>query len=288
MKTEITIKDIMGRDAVRTKFQEMLGAKTQGFITSVLQIVASNGMLSNADPYSIYNAAAVAATLDLPINNSLGFAYIVPYNVRQKDGTYKQMAQFQIGYKGFIQLAQRSGQFRTISAKEIYEGQLIESDPLRGYRFDFTTRKSDQIIGFAGYFQLLTGFEKVLYMTVDEMQSHGARFSKTYKNGLWQSDFVGMGTKTVLKLLLSKYAPLSIEMQRATITDQGVIKDENATEVQYVDNEDTEVDKEKERLLLMLNDCQTIADVDMLRESLPDVDNEVFESKIADLKGGKK
>jgi recombination protein RecT len=225
-----TAKELFSQDNVKGKFQELLGKKAQGFITSVLQIVASNSMLVNADPYSVYNAAALAATLDLPLNNNLGFAYIVPY---------KNLAQFQLGYRGFIQLAQRTGLFQTIAACPIYEGQIVEANPLTGYKFDFTKRDSDKIIGYAGFFKLLNGFEKTLYMTKEELNKHGKAYSQTYKKGmgLWETNFDAMATKTVIKLLLSKFAPLSIEMQRAVITDQAVINDVDTDDVTYVDND---------------------------------------------------
>jgi recombination protein RecT len=239
----LTVKNLFARDEVRNKFQELLGKRAPGFITSVLQAVASNQLLSKAEPASVYHSAAVAATLDLPLNNNLGFAYIVPYNQSYKDeaGNWqkKQVAQFQMGYKGFIQLAQRSGQFKTIAATKIFDGQLVESNPLTGYKFDFTKKDSDKIIGYASFFQLLNGFEKTLYMTVEELKAHGARFSQTAKSGkgLWNDDFEGMAIKTVLKLLLSKFAPLSIEMQKAVITDQAVINDADKDDVTYVDHE---------------------------------------------------
>lgn len=239
----ITTKELFSDEKIRAKFQGMLGKKAQGFITSVLQIVASNAMLAKAEPNSIYNAAAVAATLDLPLNNNLGFAYIVPYNQSFQDaeGNWqkKQVAQFQLGYKGFIQLAQRSGQFKTIAATPIYEGQLIEENPLTGFVFDFGAKTSDTVIGYAAYFSLINGFEKTLYMTIEEVKKHGGKYSKTFaiKSGLWNTDFDTMATKTVIKLLLSKFAPLSIEMQRAVITDQAVINNEEATDVTYVDND---------------------------------------------------
>jgi len=142
-----------------------------------------------------------------------------------------------LGYKGFIQLAQRSGQFKTIGACPIYEGQLISGNPLKGYEFDFNVSSKDKaIIGFAGYFSLLNTFEKTMYMSTEEMISHGVKYSKTYKTGVWQSDFIGMGNKTVIKLLLSKFAPLSIEMQKAVLVDQGIINDESGTDITYIDN----------------------------------------------------
>ncbi len=263
----LTAKGLFSREDVKLKFKEMLGRKSQGFITSVLQIVASNSMLQKADPNSIFNAAATAATLDLPINNNLGFAYIVPYNQRFKDekGNWqsKQVAQFQLGYKGFIQLAQRSGQFKTIAATPIYEGQIVSNNPLTGTEFDFTKGDGKTIVGYASYFKLINGFEKTLYMTLDEMNAHGAKFSKSYANSdsLWKKDPIGMGNKTVIKLLLSKFAPMSIEMQKAILTDQAVINNEEGDNVTYIDNEPEIINKESERLLLMINDCTTVEDL---------------------------
>lgn len=258
---QLTTKDFFARTDVRGKFEEMLGKRAPQFITSVLQIAASNAMLANADPVSIYNSAAVAATLDLPLNASLGFAYIVPYNVKQKDGSQKVVAQFQIGYKGFIQLAQRSGQFLTISSTPIYEGQLVEENPLTGFLFDFTKKKSDIVIGYAAYFKLLNGFEKTLFMTVDQVKKHGQRYSKSFSNqyGLWATDFDTMANKTVIKLLLSKFAPLSVEMQRAVVTDQAVVNDFETEDVTYVDNEPEQlIDKTADRFIQLIQDAKSI------------------------------
>jgi recombination protein RecT len=248
----LTIKNLFGRDEVRNKFQEMLGKRAPSFITSVLQIVASNNLLAKADPHSVYHSAAVAATLDLPLNNNLGFAYIVPYNQKYKDdeGNWKskQVAQFQMGYRGFIQLAQRTGMYRTLSAAPIYEGQLIEEDPLKGFVFDFKKKTSDKIIGYASYFQLLNGFEKTLYSSVEEVRKHGKRFSQTFKNdrGLWVDDFDSMALKTVIKANLSKWAPLSVDIQRAITVDQAVINNEDATDITYVDNDVKQIEPEEE------------------------------------------
>jgi recombination protein RecT len=259
----LTIKNLFGRDEVRNKFQEMLGKRAPSFITSVLQIVASNRLLQNADPHSVYHSAAVAATLDLPLNNNLGFAYIVPYNQKYKDeeGNWKskQVAQFQMGYRGFIQLAQRTGMYRTLSAAPIYEGQLIEEDPLKGFVFDFKKKTSDKIIGYASYFQLLNGFEKTLYSSVEEVRKHGKRFSQTFKNdrGLWVDDFDSMALKTVIKANLSKWAPLSVDIQRAITVDQAVINNEDATDITYVDNEIKQLEPEEE---ITAEQLQTLLD----------------------------
>lgn len=291
MTEQLTVKDFFARNDVRAKFEEILGKRSPQFITSVLQIVSSNTMLKNADPSSIYNSAAVAATLDLPLNNNLGFAYIIPYNVKQKDGSYKVMAQFQIGYKGIIQLAQRSGQFLTISSAPVYEGQLIEENPLTGFVFDFAKKKSDVIIGYAAYFKLLNGFEKSMFMTVAELKAHGKKFSKTYDNGnsLWKNDFEAMANKTVIKLLLSKFAPLSIEMQKAVISDQAVISDHG--EPQYVDHEDITVNKEHERVALLIHDCKTVDELKNIEKDVPLELTDLLISKrdeLTDQKGAKK
>lgn len=247
----LTIKSLFGRDEVKQKFQEMMGRRAASFITSVLQIASQNEMLSKADPMSIYQSAAVAATLDLPLNNSLGFAYIVPYNNKQKDGSWKVVAQFQIGAKGFKQLALRSGQFVTINDTDVREGELKHYDRLTGeiefeWIQDVKERLSRPVIGYASYFKLLNGFEKILYMTVDELNNHGLRFSQTYKKGfgLWKDDFDSMARKTVIKLNLSKNAPLSVEMQKAVVTDQALVNDAETEDVEYVDNESGEPDTE--------------------------------------------
>lgn len=278
METAITIKSLFNRDDVKNKFQELLGKRSTSFITSVLQIVASNELLSKAEPTSVYQSAAVAATLDLPLNNNLGFAYIVPYNDR-KSG--KTLAQFQIGYKGFIQLAQRSGQFKTISASPIFEGQLIEQNPLTGFKFDFSQKKSDTIIGYAAHFSLLNGFEKTLFMTVKDLQAHGLRFSQTYKKGfgLWKDDFDSMATKTVIKLLLSKFAPLSVDMQRAVITDQSIINDSDTNDVTYIDNEEEKIDKVSERVALRIQEAHTLEELAQIEPHLREEHLDAFTVK---------
>src|SRR5690606_5711993 len=187
-----------------------------------------------------------------------------------------------------------SGQFKSISASPIYEGQLISENPLTGYEFDFTKRESDKVIGYAGYFKLINGFEKTLYMTVEELKKHGTRFSQTFKKGygLWKDDFDSMAIKTVLKLLLSKYAPLSVDMQKAVLTDQGLVNDAETGEVEYPDNEevieDAEVvseQKENERILKFIAEAKTKKE---LQEAEPFVQDgpvkEAFDSKMKEVK----
>lgn len=250
-ENQITVKNLFGRNDVKQKFQEMLGKRAPQFITSVLQIAAQNEMLSKADPMSIYQSAAVAATLDLPLNANLGFAYIVPYNNKQKDGSYKIIAQFQIGAKGFKQLALRSGQFITINDTDVREGELKSYNRLTGeIKFEWVQDEKERagkpVIGYASYFKLMNGFEKTYYKTIEEISAHGLRFSQTYKKGygLWKDDFDGMARKTVIKLNLSKNAPLSVEMQRAIVVDQAVINDSDTEDITYVDGDPLTIEAE--------------------------------------------
>lgn len=289
MNNQLTTKSLFEREDVKQKFKEILGKKATSFITSVLQIAAQNQLLAKADPVSIYQSAAVAATLDLPLNQNLGFAYIVPYNQSYKDenGVWqkKQVAQFQMGYKGFIQLAQRSGQFKSIYSSAIYEGQLINANPLDGYEFDFTKKESDKVIGYAARFKLLNGFEATWYMDIDQLKKHGSKYSKTFTNdkGLWNTDFEGMASKTVIKLLLSKFAPLSVDMQRAVITDQAVINDAETQDVTYIDNEPVAIDKEAERVSLMIQDAGTVEELIKLQPLVTDENSELYEVKFSEL-----
>ena len=205
--------------AYKNKFNEMLGKKAAGFISSIIAVANNNKLLAKAEPSTVIGAAAQAAMLDLPINQSLGFAYIVPY---------KGAAQFQLGYKGYIQLAQRSGQYVDIGAKTVFEGELEYENRLLD-KFKFGERTGDKVIGYLAYFRLTNGFEKMLFMELDEMIAHAKKYSKSYSGGTekWGlAEFDVMAEKTVLKRLLSKYGPLSIEsiqMSQALSNDGGVI-----------------------------------------------------------------
>lgn len=291
MSNQLTTKEFFNRQDVKQKFAELLGKRATSFITSVLQIAAQNSLLAKADPASIYQASAVAATLDLPLNQNLGFAYIVPYNQKYKDeqGLWqtKQVAQFQMGYKGFIQLAQRSGQFKSIYSTPVYEGQIVEENPLDGYVFDFSKKTSDKIVGYAAKFKLLNGFESTWYMTTEQLKIHGGKYSKSFNNdkGLWNTDFDAMANKTVIKLLLSKFAPLSVDMQRAVITDQSVINNAETIDVTYIDNLQENVNKEEERIALMIQDATNTKELMAIKphiEHYPDLSN-VYEIKFSEL-----
>lgn len=239
------LKNIFKSDVCKQQFAQILGQKSAGFMSSVLAVVNNNDLLKKATAPSVVNSALIAATLDLPINPNLGFAAIVPYY----DGkTHQTIAQFQIMYRGMIQLAMRSGQVKTIIAEEVHEGELVSANKFTGeYVFDESARSSDVVIGYMAFLRLCNGFEKTIYMTIDEVTKHATQYSQTYRKGygVWKDNFSAMAKKTVTKLLLSKYAPLSIEMQRAMIFDQASIKGEvnvediDSTSVEYVDNQES-------------------------------------------------
>ena len=251
----VALRGYFNNDTCMNNLRAMLGQKAQGFVTSVLSVVNNSTLLQKADPKSIYSSAMVAASLDLPINPNLGFAAIVPYG---------QQAQFQIMTRGLIQLAIRSGLYQKITRAVVHEGELVKYDPFTDdYQFDASKRTSDKVIGYMAYFKMNDGYEKYLYMTVDEVLAHGKKYSKTFNNGPWKDNTEAMCLKTVLKLLLSQFGILSIEMQRAIKFDQGFInkdgglvksvEDIDATDVTYEDNpqsdnkpvEETPEDKKK-------------------------------------------
>lgn len=232
-----TLRELFNDPIIKTKVEQLIGKNSATFATSVMQIANSNTMLRTAEPSSIFNAACMAATLNLPLQNGLGFAYIVPFKNNKER---KVEAQFQIGYKGFIQLAQRSGQFKRLVALPVYKKQLLKKDFINGFEFDWEQEpeKDENPIGYYAYFKLVNDFSAELYMSHDDIVKHAQRYSQTFKKGfgVWHDNFEAMALKTVMKLLLSKQAPLSVEMQQAVLADQAVVKDVENQEFNYADN----------------------------------------------------
>lgn len=221
---------------VKNRFEEIIGEKAEMFIASVIQAINTNKALLNATRESVINAAVTAALLDLPIS-PLGYAYIVPY---------KNEAQFQIGYKGLVQLALRTNEFLRINASDVREGELVSRNRLTGdIEFSWLSddeRANRRVIGYVSYFKLQNGFESTLYMTTTEVEVHAKKYSKNYNkynSGVWAENFDAMAIKTVMKLNLAKNAPLSTSLQRAIEADQSVVidnKDAGLT-FKYVDNQ---------------------------------------------------
>ena len=270
---------------------QVLGSKKESFVTNCVSLVSNNVNLQNCAPNTVMYSAIKATSLGLPLDNNLGFAYVLPYNNTKKG---IQEAQFQLGYKGFIQLAMRSGQFQTINATEVKEGEIVKIDRLTGeIDFDWIENGRSEIktIGFVAFFRLSNGFTKSLYMSIDELNKHGQKYSKSYNSAYsnWKKMFDAMAIKTVIKLLLSKYAPLSIQMQEAVTYDQAIIRNEN--EFEYTDNDNTiDIEAESEieetkRVLKFIEKAKTEKDIQDIRSSLSNELLEKFKSELEDAEG---
>ena len=234
-------------EATQKYLQDVLGEKKGSFMNNITALVANDSKLQACEPLTLMYAAMKATALDLPLDNNLGFAYVIPYKNEAQKITE---GQFQIGYKGIVQLAIRSNQFRTINVTDVREGEFKSRDRRTGYvtiawEEDEAKRSSQPIVGYLGYFELLSGYKKESYWSVEELKQHGLRYSKTFSNkkeyvrdsSVWTTNFEAMAKKTVLKLMLNKGdAPMSVEMAQAVKFDQAVITGEN--EFHYVDNND--------------------------------------------------
>ena len=230
---------MIGSKSVQERFEKMLGKKSAGFLSSLLTLVNNNNLLQKANPTSVLAAAATAASLDLPVNPSLGLAWIVPYG---------NGAQFQLGYRGAIALAMRSGQMKSIVMTEVYEGECKCWNRFTE-TFEFGERVSDNIIGYYARFETVNGFVKATFWTKEEVLKHAKRFSKSFNRGPWQTDFDAMAKKTVLLSIIKTYAPMSIEMQSAFESDEKVATvNETTGQEEFIDaevldaqNEDTAI-----------------------------------------------
>ena len=209
------------------------------FVAEITTVVSQNPMLSACDAGSIISAGLLAQTINLSLAPSLGFAYVVPY---------KDKATFQIGYKGLIQLAIRSGQFERLGVRPVHEGEYAGQDEFGDDKFTFSHEfDANKTVGYYAYFVLVNGFKKSLYMTIEQVLAHAKQYSKKFAKdgkGLWAEQFDLMAEKTVLKLLLNRYAPMSTEMHRAIRADQAVVKGDDNYE--YVDNADAKEEPKAE------------------------------------------
>ena len=246
----VELKTKLDAPSVKAKFESMLGKRAPQFITSISSVVQNNALLQKAEVNSIIMGAAVAASMDLPLNANLGYAALVPFN--SKGGGC--FAQFQIMTKGWTELFIRTGQCQSLINEIVYEGQLVKKNKFTGeYVFDEDAKKSNKIIGYMAYFRLTNGYEKTEFMTVEEVKVHAQRFSQTFRSGagIWKDSFDAMALKTVLKKLLTKWAPKSIEIQKAALFDQAVV-DGNVADLEsakpnYMDN-DTDSKKGKKKV----------------------------------------
>ncbi|WP_100065137.1 recombinase RecT [Miniphocaeibacter massiliensis] len=203
---------LLESDKVKGMFENALNKNAGPFIASLIDLYNSDSYLQGCNAQEVMMEALKAATLNLPINKNLGYAYIVPY---------KNKPTFTIGYKGLIQLAMRSGQYANLNGGMIYEGMEVEEDYLTGVFRINGKPKSDKVLGYFAYLKLINGFEKALYLTKEEVETHGKKYSPAYssKYSPWKTEFDLMGQKTVIRQLLSRYGILSTEMQNVINQD---------------------------------------------------------------------
>lgn len=237
--SKLTFSQFMASPVVMNKVNSVVGGKDgQRFITAVVSAVSNNPALSECSQSTILSAAFLGESLKLSPSPQLGQYYMVPFNT--KNG---KVAQFQLGYKGYIQLAIRSGMYKKLNVLAIKEGELIKYDPLNEeleVRLidDEITREQAKTIGYYAMFEYTNGFRKTMYWSKEKMEAHALKYSKGYqaKKGytFWEKDFDGMAYKTMLRQLISKWGIMSIDMQTAIDGDMAVIEEDGTKE--YIDN----------------------------------------------------
>ena len=263
---------MLSAPSVMKQFENALGKSANAFLASIIDLYNGDVNLQECEPAEVVKEALKAAILKLPINKSLGFAYIIPFNNSIKVNgawTKKKTPTFQLGYKGYIQLAMRTGQYRTINADVVYEGELQKVSKLTGEISFEGEKSSDKIIGYFCYFELLNGFSKTLYLTVENIANHAKKYSKGLDKDIpvetliklanlpfnpedkkvgWMGNFHGMAIKTVIRLLLSKYGYLSIEMQEAISHDEEATpsEDNRFEDAEIIPQAEPEKEPEKE------------------------------------------
>lgn len=250
-KTEpkkLGIAGYLAQEAVKQNVANVVGSKdTQAFISSIVSAVQANPGLSECTNASLLSAALLGHSLNLPPSPQLGKMYFVPYK-SSKTGVTE--AQFMLSYKGYLELAMRSGQYRKIHVTDIREGELKSYDPIEDeYVFepitDIAKRSETPIIGYYGYFILSNGFKKALYWSKEKLEAHAKKYSAAYRKGwdssLWKTDFDAMAQKTIIRQLISKHGVMSIEMQKGFENDYGVIREDGTPD--FIDNVPDEPEK---------------------------------------------
>ena len=235
-----TFLGYISSDAIKQKINQVVGGENgQRFITAIMSAVNSNPDLTTCEPASVLSAAMIGEALKLSPSPQLGQYYIVPYNDNRND---RKVATFQLGYKGYIQLAIRSGQYKKLNVIAIKKGELKKYDPLNEELEielieDDTIREAAETIGYYGMFEYLNGFRKTMYWSIAKMEKHALKYSPAYKkdkekhwkNSFWSKDFDSQGLKTIIRQLISKWGVMSTEFQTA------FEKDDFSTEADGID-----------------------------------------------------
>lgn len=240
------IASFLAKETVKQNVESVVGIKdSQRFISSVVSAVQTNPELSECTNSSILSAALLGHSLNLPQSPQIGMFYLVPFN-NTKKGTTE--ATFQLSYRGMLQLAMRSGQYKAINVTDIREGELVSYNPIAdSYEFspetDIEKRMSLKVIGYYAYFEMINGFVKGIYWSRKQIDTHAKKYSARYRKGggLWSTDFDSMAKKTMLRQLISKWGIMSVEMEKAYMGDQAVIREDGTPD--YIDNIPDEPEK---------------------------------------------
>jgi len=246
------IASFLAQEAIKANVESVVGVKdSQRFISSVVSAVQTNPTLSECTNSSILSAALLGHSLNLPQSPQIGMFYMVPFKNKKKvkDSNGREVtmdvteATFQLSYRGMLQLAMRSGQYKAMNVTDIREGELVAYNPIEdSYEFkpetDFTKRSSLKIVGYYAFFEMINGFKKGIYWTIEQLDAHAKKYSASYRNGwsssIWKSDFDAMAKKTLLRQLISKWGIMSVEMEKAYVGDQAVIREDGTPD--YIDN----------------------------------------------------
>lgn len=234
------------KDAVKQQINNIVGENAQRFTSAIISAVTVNQELQKCSNQSILSGALLGESLKLSPSPQLGHYYLVPFNDKQRG----KIAQFQLGYKGYIQLAVRSGYYRKLNVVAIKEGELVKFDPLNeeikvNLIENEEEREKAPTTGYYAFFEYVNGFRKAIYWSRAKMKAHALKYSAGYraKKGytFWEKDFDGMAYKTMLRQLLSKWGILSIDLQNAFESDMAVINEDGSKN--YVDNAENIIDK---------------------------------------------
>lgn len=243
------VNSLLDRDGYRKRFDELLGSRSPQFVSSIVSLVNADPNLQEAfyqSPVTVIQSALKAATFDLPIDPNLGYAYILPFKRKQPDGSKRSEATFILGYKGMNQLALRTGVYKTINVIDVREGELKHYNRLTEeieleFEEDEEKREELPIVGWVGYFKLVNGTEKTIYMTRKQIEAHERKNRKgQYMTKNWREDFDSMAMKTVFRRLIGKWGLMSIDYQKAnpaTIAaadaiSKGIFDDEDGASTQ--------------------------------------------------------
>lgn len=228
---QVTVGALLATPAYKGRLRELMGDReAAAFASGLLTIVANNPLIQRCEPASVIKAAMVAAQLHLNLSPQLGLAAVVPYG---------NQAQFQLMWKGYMQLALRSKEFATLSVNEVYEGELRGVNRFTE-QYEFGEATGDRVVGYLAYMRLVSGFEKFVYMSAEQVRQHASTYSKSFRagSGPWASNFDAMARKTVMKRLLTTYAPLLTDIATARTFDEAVVVEgQEGDSPFYIDNQ---------------------------------------------------